>query len=71
MTDEVTQTQSSRIHRFQVGDVVEYVDESEWPPTKLEGKIVGFDNEEQTYLIIDFETVGKKTLTEDEVRRIA
>jgi hypothetical protein len=63
--------QESRMHRLRVGDVVTYVDATEWPPTTLEGPIVAFANVECTYLSIDFGDAGTKELTEDEVTRVA
>lgn len=69
MTDEVKQ--QSRFHRFEVGDVVQYQDETEWPPTTLEGTITGFANDVLSYLEVDFGKVGTMTLTEDEVKRVS
>ncbi len=64
-------TEMSRMHRFMVGDVVEYEDSSEFPPVKLEGTIVSFANVEKTYLEIAFSDEDTRVLTEDEVRRVA
>lgn len=62
--------EQSRVHRFEVGDKVFYDDVAEWPVVTLEGTIVGFDNEELTYLVVDFGgDDNTKVLTEDEVRR--
>lgn len=71
----------SRMHRFRLGDVVSWEDSSEHPPVQYEGEVTGFANEELTYLTVDFkklsdegEAKGKvyeKTVTEDEVRRVA
>jgi len=61
----------SKMHRLRVGDTVSFEDttDGQWPPDHLEGEITGFDNDEGSYLIIDFD--GKeKTLTEDEVKRV-
>lgn len=72
MTDKEPQEKlSSKFHRFEVGDVVQYQDETEWPPVTLEGTITGFANDVRSYLVIDFDKVGEKTLTEDEVKRVA
>jgi hypothetical protein len=61
----------SKMHRLRVGDVVTFQDNSEWPPVHLEGPITEFANVELTYLTIDFGDAGVKTLTEDEVTRVA
>lgn len=61
----------SRMHRLRVGDVVSYDDPSEWPPVHMEGPITGFANDELTYVNCDFGDHGEKTLTEDEVKRVA
>ena len=60
----------SRVHRFQVGDNVEYTDVSTFPPTALEGKVTAFANEPRTYLVCNFTDGSSKTLTEDEVHRL-
>ena len=70
MSETETPTES-RMHRLHVGDVVAYDDTSEWPPVHMEGPILKFANEECSYLEIDFKEHGKKTLTEDEVKRVA
>lgn len=69
-SSEKTAPTESRLNRLRVGDKVEYVDESEWPPTKLEGEIKGFANDEATYLDIDFGGESK-VLTEEEVKRVS
>lgn len=62
----------SRMHRLRVGDVVSFEDSSEWPPVHMEGPITGFANDECTYVVCNFgDEHGEKTLTEDEVRRVA
>jgi hypothetical protein len=61
----------SRMHRFRVGDIVAFDDGSEWPPVHMEGPIVNFANDELTYVVVDFGDHGSKTLTEDEVKRVA
>jgi hypothetical protein len=70
-TEHSSSSDMSRMHRFMVGDVVEYEDTSEWPPEKLEGQIVAFANVEKTYLEIEFSDGDSRVLTEDEVKRVA
>lgn len=68
----------SRMFRLRVGDKVSYNDTAEFPPVQYEGEIVGFDNDEGTYLNVELYDVTdeekknkiEKTLTEDEVTRI-
>lgn len=60
----------SKMHRLRKGDKVAFQDNSEWPPTDMEGTIKGFENEELTYLSVDFGDDDVRTLTEDEVKRI-
>lgn len=72
------QAQESKMFRLRVGDKVSWDDTSEHPPIQYEGDVVGFDNEECTYLNVELYNVTdedkknkiEKTLTEDEVRRI-
>lgn len=61
----------SRMNRLMAGDHVSYDDPNTWPVEKLEGVITGFDNAEMTYLVVDFGNGDVRTLTEDEVTRIA
>lgn len=71
----------SRMHRIRLGDIVEYHDLSTWPPTVLTGPVVAFANEVGSYLNVKFTTSNsevfaddaliEKTLTEDEVKRVA
>lgn len=72
----MTDLTESRMHRLRLGDIVEYHDLSTWPPTVLTGPVVAFANDEGSYLTIDFESTSDgdvltKTLTEDEVKRVA
>lgn len=66
----------SRMNRYRVGDVVQFEDAAEWPPTHMEGEVVGFANDEGTYLRINFskdhndKDFGERVLTEDDVTRI-
>lgn len=59
----------SRMYRYEVGDTVVYDDQSVWPVVTMEGTVVGFANEELTYLEVDFDEDETRVLTEDEVRR--
>lgn len=68
---EVDVPEESPMHRLRVGDVVTYTDESEWPPVQMEGKIIKFENEQYSYLSVDFGKHGILVLTEDEVNRVA
>ena len=66
----------SKMHRLRIGDVVEFDDLSTWPPTKLEGPIVGFANVEGSYINCQLTNpengvVSEHTLTEDEVHRVS
>jgi hypothetical protein len=69
----------SRMNRFRVGDIVAWEDASVFPPVQYEGEITGFGNDELTYVTVEMRAVGsdkkkdavEKTLTEDEVRRVA
>lgn len=63
--------EESRNFRYRVGDKLAWNDQSEWPPVYMEGELVGFDNEELTYLVIDFGDDKEKVLTEDEVTKIS
>jgi len=75
-TGEVTQ--ESKMFRLREGDKVSWEDTSEHPPIQYEGEVVGFDNDEMTYLKVEGYEVSdedkkkkiEKVLTEDEVRRI-
>lgn len=74
----MTDLTESRMHRLRLGDIVENHDLSTWPPTVLTGPVVAFANEEGSYLNCDFSrTDGNeaildvRTLTEDEVKRVA
>jgi len=63
----------SRVHRFEVGDKVSLQnqghDDLEFND---EGEVVGFANDELTYLTVDFgDEKGEHDLTEDELRRLA
>lgn len=60
----------SRMHRLRVGDVVAWDDASEFPPIHHEGPITGFDNDEMTYVVVDFGESESRVLTEDEVKRV-
>lgn len=72
---KIDQKGSSKMHRFQVGDVVAFEDSSEWPPVHMEGPIMAFTNAEMTYLECELSNSDGKTivkeLTEDEVKRVA
>lgn len=68
-TEKVEVTES-KMHRLRVGDKVAYQDQSDWPPTDMEGEVVGFDNVEGTYLRVSFNDDDTRVLTEDEVKRI-
>ncbi len=71
-------TAESRMFRLREGDKVSWDDTSEHPPIQYEGEVVGFDNDEMTYLKVELYDVTdeakkkkvEKVLTEDEVRRI-
>lgn len=75
----MTDLTESRMHRLRLGDIVEYHDLSTWPPTVLTGPVVAFANDEGSYLTVDFKSakdeeagmIFSKTLTEDEVKRVA
>ncbi len=82
--------EQSKMHRFQVGDRVAILhgdispaDDSAAPTMNTEGEIVAFDNDEHTYLRVNFNpseypedyadpkwTGGELVVTEDEVRRV-
>mgnify|MGYP001306785845 CR=1 FL=1 len=62
--------QSSKMNRLEIGDVVAYEDGSTWPPTHMEGPISSFANDTLTHITVDFPD-GARTLTEEEVTRIA
>jgi hypothetical protein len=81
----------SRMHRFMIGDTVAILhgdlnleDMEAAPLPNTEGKLLGFDNDEQTYLRVNFNASeypddfsgprwngGELVVTEDEVRRVA
>lgn len=74
MSEVLTIDDMSRVHRFAVGDKVEFDpsghDHIDAPVgAKVEGVVVEFGNVEQTYLEVDFDG-HVYTLTEDEVRRL-
>ena len=61
----------SRVHRFAVGDRVQYTDNNEWPPVVMEGTVTSFENDELTYLLVDFDDAYEaRVLTEDELHRL-
>jgi len=66
----MAENQSSPMNRLQIGDVVSYEDGSTWPPTHMEGPITSFANDTLTWIVVDFPE-GERTLTEEEVIRIA
>lgn len=75
MTDQVPKSQKldaqSRVHRFQVGDHVAYTtDGHDDLKMQTEGDVVGFENDEHTYLRVDFDG-HEKVVTEDELRRLS
>lgn len=63
--------EQSRIHRFEVGDKVSLQNDGhDELDFNDEGEVVGFANDEKTYLTVDFDG-DEYDLTEDELRRIA
>lgn len=61
----------SKVHRFEVGDKVAYqTDGHDELSMNEEGEIVGFANDEKTYLTVDFDG-DEYDVTEDELRRLA
>ena len=61
----------SPMNRFRVGDIVQYSDNSTWPPTVLVGEIIAFTNDVGSYLSIEFPDDDIRERTEEEVTRIA
>lgn len=65
----------SKMHRLRIGDIVEWLDNSTWPPTHCEGPINAFSNDEGSYIECHFTSVDgvtfTKELTEDEVHRVS
>lgn len=72
-TTEPDNSHLSRVHRFMVGDRValnhDGVDD-ETLNTNEEGTVTGFDNDEQTYLNVEFDNGTTRVLTEDELRHL-
>lgn len=76
---ELTSADMSRVHRFAVGDRVEFdpqtYDHIDAPPgIKVEGVVVSFANDEQSHLNVEItDDEGNKTIhpfTEDELHRL-
>jgi hypothetical protein len=62
----------SKVHRFEVGDKVAYTtDGHDELSMQSEGVVKSFENEEKTYLSVDFGNDDVHVLTEDELRRLA
>jgi hypothetical protein len=65
----------SKMHRLRIGDVVEWLDNSTFPPTHYEGPIMAFANDEGSYIECHFTSEQGVTfiqeLTEDEVHRVS
>jgi hypothetical protein len=63
--------EQSKVHRFEIGDKVSLTtDGHDELDMQDEGEVVGFANDEMTYLTVDFDG-DEYDLTEDELRRLA
>lgn len=61
----------SKVHRVMAEDRVAYTtDGNENLEVGAEGTVTGFDNEERTYLVVDWDNDYSSVVTEDEVRRL-